>query len=69
MSHPYKLVGGRSMAAFWALLTIGTVLAFLGKLDAQFVAFAALLQTFVTARAVADDYTARKFKNEHPPAH
>lgn len=55
------------MAAFWALLTIGTVLAFVGKLDAQFVALAALLQTFVTARAVADDYTARKFTKQHPP--
>jgi hypothetical protein len=51
----YALLGGRSMAAFWALLIVGSALAFRGQLHNDFVVLAATLHTFVIVRAVSED--------------
>jgi hypothetical protein len=51
----YNFFGGRSMTAFWSLLLVGVVLAFMGKLSDSFVALAGTLYAFVVGRAISED--------------
>lgn len=55
MKYVYIFFGGRSMTAFWALFTFGTILAFRGQLTARYVELAGALHTFVIIRAVSED--------------
>ena len=55
MQHVYDFFGGRSTTAFWAILTIGSLLAFGGKLTGEFVALVTALHAFVIVRSISED--------------
>jgi len=55
VQHVYDFFGGRSTTAFWAILTIGSLLAFDGKLTTEFVALVSTLHAFVIVRAISED--------------
>ena len=55
MLHVYAFFGGRSTTAFWAILAIGSLLAFTGKLTGEFVALVSTLHAFLIVRAISED--------------
>lgn len=55
MIHIYNFFGGRTTTAFWVLLTIGAVLAFIGKLTPHYVGLAATLHAFIVTRSISED--------------
>lgn len=55
MLRVYGFFGGRSTTAFWAILAIGSVLAFGGKLTGEFVALVSTLHAFVIVRSISED--------------
>lgn len=57
MSKIFRFFCGRSTFFAIALLTVGCILAFKGKLTSQFVAMGGMLQGWVVAHSIAQDRT------------
>ncbi len=55
MKGLYRFCGGRTMTMAWAVLTLGTTLALLGKLTGEYVTLLTVVQALTMARAAAED--------------
>lgn len=55
MLRVYSFFGGRSTTAFWAILAIGSTLAFGRRLNGEFVALVTTLHAFIIVRAISED--------------
>jgi hypothetical protein len=51
----YDQLGGATLAFAWVLLGLGTALGFAGKLTAEWIGLAGIIQALVTWRAVRED--------------
>ena len=60
ISRMFNAFQGRTTFFAVAILTIGSVLAFMGKLTSNFVALAGVIQALAVAHSAKDDWYAQK---------